>query len=114
MQASSYQASAKHPILHLVGGGKQDGVETPDEWTAIVDYIMEPLVMAWGQRVWGMQLETGVSLTYNLAVYFKHQVALKNKSLPLHKRLKASMQTSGTVACQCCETWHLAAALLKE
>ena len=220
-----------HMVLPLVGrteeftysgGGKQGGVETPDEWNAIIDWIMEPLVDSWtanglglrlsdcedgsegtliSHAVWAdniillassmemMQcmveqlngafsrfrrrtgeryfiwkpsslecLEVGPvqahdggtlrvdqdgavfeyeskealillgeyidrtgssqdSLAYNLGKaeshYLKHQKILRNKALPLCKRLGAWVQSPATVACSSSETWHLSAGLLR-
>ena len=37
-------------------GGKQGGVETPDMWRALVDFVMEPLVRAWQEQRVGFNL----------------------------------------------------------
>ena len=39
-------------------GGKQGGVETPDQWSCLLDYVMEPLVVQWADRKWGFVLKT--------------------------------------------------------
>ena len=36
-------------------GGKQGGVETPGEWRAVVDYIMEPVVRDWRSSSMGFE-----------------------------------------------------------
>jgi hypothetical protein len=41
------------------GGGKQGGVETPDEWNCVIEYIMAPLVTDWCQRGYGFHLTEG-------------------------------------------------------
>ena len=37
-------------------GGKQGGVETPDEWNMLVEFLLEPLVRSWRERGFGIQL----------------------------------------------------------
>ena len=37
-------------------GGKQGGVATPDEWRAIIDHIMEPVVSDWNSKGYGFHL----------------------------------------------------------
>ena len=32
-------------------GGKQGGVETPDEWRILIDYVLEPVVRIWNNGV---------------------------------------------------------------
>ena len=57
------------------------------------------------------------SLAYNLGKaeshYLKHQKILRNKALPLCKRLGAWVQSPATVACNSSETWHLSEGLLR-
>ncbi len=51
-------------------GGKQGGIETPDEWRAVVDYIMEPIVISWNERNVGFQLrDTETNVLVNHAVW---------------------------------------------
>ena len=38
--------------------GKQGGIETPDEWNALLEYVMLPLAQQWKQRCWGAKLDT--------------------------------------------------------
>jgi hypothetical protein len=45
------------PPFNFFKGGKQGGVETPDEWRAIIDQIMEPIVLSWCQRGLGFTLD---------------------------------------------------------
>eukprot|EP00959_Pyramimonas_sp_CCMP1952_P105352 2202265-Pyramimonas_sp.AAC.1 len=40
-------------------GGKQGGIETPDEWNALADYLMEPLIQARGVKGFGFKLDLG-------------------------------------------------------
>ena len=37
-------------------GGKQGGVETPDEWNAVIDFL-EPLVVSWTLREFGFRMD---------------------------------------------------------
>ena len=37
--------------------GKQGGVETPDQWNAFVDHVLEPVVVSWVARGFGFKLE---------------------------------------------------------
>ena len=52
-ELSGMQATIKIPMVGetdlfpFCKGGKQGGVETPDEWRALVDFVLEPVVKAW-------------------------------------------------------------------
>ena len=37
----------KTKLFSFNTGGKQGGVETPDEWRILIDYVLEPLVCKW-------------------------------------------------------------------
>ena len=37
-------------------GGKQGGVERPDEWNMFIEFILEPLVKSWHDRKFGFRL----------------------------------------------------------
>ena len=47
---------AHTPPFNFFKGVNQGGVETPDEWRAIIDQIMEPIVLSWCQRGLGFTL----------------------------------------------------------
>eukprot|EP00973_Karenia_brevis_P020823 2862405-Karenia_brevis.AAC.1 len=34
-------------------GGKQGGIETPDEWNALLEFVMQPKVEEWIRKGWG-------------------------------------------------------------
>ena len=36
---------------------KQGGVETPDEWNALLEWVMTPLVKAWTEKGYGAALD---------------------------------------------------------
>ena len=38
-------------------GGKQGGVETPDEWRILIDYVLEPVVRIWNSNGVGFKLK---------------------------------------------------------
>lgn len=38
-------------------GGKQGGLETPDQWNALVDHMLEPVVVSWTMRKFGFALD---------------------------------------------------------
>eukprot|EP00973_Karenia_brevis_P026651 3676558-Karenia_brevis.AAC.1 len=40
-------------------GGKQGGVETPDEWNWLIEETLEPVVDKWTRLGWGVCFETG-------------------------------------------------------
>ena len=42
-------------------GGKQGGVETPDQWRALIDFVMEPLVETWNAFGYGFRLPADTS-----------------------------------------------------
>ena len=44
------------PRFDFGRGGKQGGVETPDEWNAVVNYVLEPVVRRWGALGLGFKL----------------------------------------------------------
>eukprot|EP00973_Karenia_brevis_P071131 9883609-Karenia_brevis.AAC.1 len=46
----------KSAAFDFTHGGKQGGIETPDEWRMMVDFILEPVVMAWDDKQFGFQL----------------------------------------------------------
>ena len=37
-------------------GGKQGGIETPDEWRALVEYILEPVIQSWSLKGFGFKM----------------------------------------------------------
>ncbi len=43
MQVLPY--AGQTPLFPFGKGGKQGGVETPDEWKVLIDYLLEPVVM---------------------------------------------------------------------
>ena len=50
------------PLFDYQKGGKQGGVETPDEWRAMIEYIMQPVVTAWNQLGFGFKASDGEDL----------------------------------------------------
>lgn len=54
--------------------GKQDGVETPDQWNAAIDFIMEPLVVSWALR----GLRFAVDSSYGRVKHIPHAVWADN------------------------------------
>ena len=38
--------------------GKQGGVETPDEWNALLADTIAPVVACWNDRAWGFKLDS--------------------------------------------------------
>jgi hypothetical protein len=55
-------------------GGKQGGIETPDQWNMLVDHLMEDLILSWTMREFGFKL--GDSET--AAKYINHAVWADN------------------------------------
>ena len=55
-------------------GGKQGGVETPDQWNAVMDNMLEPLVVSWSMRKMGFCLQPDGKD----AIYFSHAVWADN------------------------------------
>ena len=37
-----------HPLTSV--GGQQGGIETPDQWRILFDFILEPIVQSWARR----------------------------------------------------------------
>ena len=53
-------------------GGKQGGVESPDQWRAVVDFILEPVVCSWQRRGYGFRIgnaDDPISKLVNHAVW---------------------------------------------
>ena len=46
----------KTEMFQYTKGGKQGGIETPDEWRAVVDSLMEPIVRKWNHIQFGFHL----------------------------------------------------------
>ena len=38
-------------------GGKQGGVETADEWNALIEFVLGPIVNSWADKHWGVDLD---------------------------------------------------------
>ena len=41
------------------GGGKQGGVETPDQWRAMFEHLCEPMISHWNELGSGFTLDDG-------------------------------------------------------
>eukprot|EP00959_Pyramimonas_sp_CCMP1952_P280894 5871233-Pyramimonas_sp.AAC.1 len=50
---SAPQAGDAAPFAFARGGG-QGGAETPDQWSAIAQFILEPIVQKWGRLGMGI------------------------------------------------------------
>ena len=44
------------PCFEFSKGGKQGGIETPDEWRAVLDYVFEPVIDFWNASGFGFML----------------------------------------------------------
>ena len=72
------------PPFDYSKGGKQGGIETPDEWNTLIDYLLEPLVQSWSMRGFGFQIETEDADVYihhgiwcdNVVLFARDQVML--------------------------------------
>eukprot|EP00973_Karenia_brevis_P080409 11156658-Karenia_brevis.AAC.1 len=49
-------AGSSHSFLYN-RGGKQGGVETPDQWNALLDHMLEGLIRSWTARGFGFLLD---------------------------------------------------------
>ena len=45
-------------------GGKQGAVETPEIWNAVIDYLLEPVILSWRERNFGFELDSGVHISH--------------------------------------------------
>lgn len=55
-------------------GGKQVGMETPDEWNALIEHMLEPLVASWRHRGFSFKVDLGG----NQFEYINHAVWCDN------------------------------------
>ena len=90
------QLSGMKATIHLPGvgetgdftfscGGKQGGIETPDEWRALVEHVMDPLVRSWSVAGYGFSLGDGQILVSH-AVWFDNIFLFVN-SLPVMQQM---------------------------
>ena len=50
----------------LEHGGKQGGVETPDEFNILIEHILAPIVKSWTERGYGFKLDAGMLNLHHL------------------------------------------------
>ena len=43
-------------LFNFTRGGKQGGIETPDQWRVVIDHLLEPVVHKWGAQGFGFKL----------------------------------------------------------
>ena len=85
------------PFLYT-RGGKQGGVETPDQWNAFVDYVLESVAISWASRSFGFRIEGSESESYyvthafwcdNFIIFARDQVMLSIMIQEMTSRIHA-------------------------
>ena len=80
-------------------GGKQGGVETPEEWNALIDYLLEALVTSWASKGYGIKLCDGDNAVGSDACLVSHAVWADN--IFLFATSTVMMQTMVAELCAC-------------
>ena len=72
---ATMQIAGKGPSkgFAFTSGGKQGGVETPDLFNAVMEYLMKPLAETWTKRKFGIKL-----INQSLAEFVHHLVWADN------------------------------------
>ena len=75
-------------------GGKQGGVETPDAWNAIMDHLLEPLVISWEARGMGFNWDHPQVISHavwadNIILFASSAAMMKQMQLELSSAITA-------------------------